>query len=216
MILRRVPGSRRQRGFSLIIVFILVIAMVGIAAALMVSTQGDLQVAGQDRESATAFYAAEAGIAFAKDWLTSANMGQGNATWSTLLASGVPQLCVVGNGQTPGTVPQTAQVPYDLIRPASYRFCFHNNVDDPNYTLNPPTGDTVDGDGVLAIESYGYGPNGSVGHVTVNVAVTAGAAATNCYAGSGGGGCNSFKAGNNAQGGTINNFNSIATIGSGG
>src|SRR5438309_12082714 len=60
---------RRQRGFSLIVVFLLILIMVGIASAVMMSTQGDLQVAGHDREAATALYAAEAGITYAQWWL---------------------------------------------------------------------------------------------------------------------------------------------------
>ena len=53
-----------------------------------VTTQTDLQVAGQDREAATAFYAAEAGVAFAKDWLATQNLAQGAGAFSAILQSG--------------------------------------------------------------------------------------------------------------------------------
>jgi Tfp pilus assembly protein PilX len=173
----------RQRGFSLIIVFLLIIVMVGLAAALMVSTQGDLQVAGQDREAQSAFYAAEASIAFGKDWLTSANIGAGTTSWSALLSSGSEMLCVTAGGARPGTTcdqTKNAPVAYGDTKTLTYQFCFHNNADDPRYFDAVPTGDTVDGDGALVIEGYGYFGS-STAHVAVQIAVTAGAATVGGY-----------------------------------
>ncbi len=163
----------RQRGFSLIIVFLLIVVMVGLAAALLVSTQGDLQVAGQDREAANAFYGAEAGVAFAKDWLSQQAIGQGTTAWSGVLGSGAPQLCASGGvvGFKPNTQPGGGQpaVVYDAARQTSYRWCVHNNATDVNFFQAPQNGDTVDGDGVIAIESYGYSAEGTQSRLYVEV-----------------------------------------------
>ena len=64
-----VPPWRPQRGFSLIIVFLIIVVMSAVAGTVMVSTQGDLQVSAHDRESALAFYAAEAANAYGQQWL---------------------------------------------------------------------------------------------------------------------------------------------------
>jgi len=164
----------RQRGFSLIVVFLLIVVMVGVAAALLVTTQGDLQVAGQDREAANAFYGAEAGIAFAKDWLAQQPI---LGSWNSVLQSGAVQLCTPTGGAKPGTLPQAGQaaVVYDAQRGTTYRWCVHNNAGDPNYVGNPPTGDTTDSDGAIAIESYGYSAEGTASHLYVEVRVNIGA-----------------------------------------
>ncbi len=175
------PG--RQRGFSLIVVFLLVIVMVGLAAALMVSTQGDLQVAGQDREAQSAFYAAEAAIAFGKDWLTTANIGSGQTAWTTLLSSGSEMLCVPVGGARPGTAcDQTKNPPvaYGDTKTLTYQFCFHNNADDQRYFDAVPTGDTADFDGDLVIEGYGYFGS-STAHVAVQIEVHPGGTAVGGY-----------------------------------
>lgn len=170
----------RQRGFSLIVVFLLIVVMVGLAAAVLVSTQGDLQVAGQDREAANAFYAAEAGIAFAKDWLAQQPVGTGKNAWSTVLGSGAQQLCVGGGvaGLKPPTQPGAAQaaVAYDPARTSSYRFCVHNNATDPNYfgtCANPLQGaqtpDGTDCDGTIAVESFGFSADGTASRLYVEI-----------------------------------------------
>jgi Tfp pilus assembly protein PilX len=92
----RPARRRRDRGFSLLVVFMLIIVMVGAAATVMLSTQQDLSVAGQDREALQAFYAAEYAVAQAKDYLTglSTVFWTGTTTgWTGLLSSGIPQLC---------------------------------------------------------------------------------------------------------------------------
>jgi hypothetical protein len=59
----------RQRGFSLMVVFLLVTVMVALAGTVALSTQADLSTAGQGRESRTAFYAAEYALAEGQAWL---------------------------------------------------------------------------------------------------------------------------------------------------
>ncbi len=167
----RMVTAAQQQGFTLIVVFMIMIAMISVAAAVMVTTQGDLRVAGQDRQAAAAFYAAEAGDAFARDWLAKQNVGLGAGAFTALLQSGALQLCAPGNGSAPGTVPKTAQgmVSFDSDRGSQYQYCIHNNADDAAYANSPSTGDSVDSDGIVAIESYGYAPNGAANHVTVSV-----------------------------------------------
>ena len=55
------------------------------------------------------------------------------------------------------------------MTPSSFRYCVHNNLHDPNYLARPVAGDTVDGDGVVTIESYGVGADGARSHLTVEV-----------------------------------------------
>lgn len=173
----RMPLQRthRQRGFSLIIVFLIIVMLIGIGGAAILSTQTDLAVAGRDREAAVSLYAAEAGIAFGKDWLFGKASGTGAGAWNSVLTSAGKYLCVPGDGTAPGTVPNGLNTPtsYDAPRGSSYVFCFHNNALDPNYFLLPPTGDTTDGEGVIVIESYGYGPANARTHLTAEIRNTA-------------------------------------------
>jgi hypothetical protein len=189
-------GARsHQRGFSLVIVFLLIMVMVGLAAAVMTTTQGDLKVAGTDREGALAFYAAEAGVAYAKDWLSQQNVPTGNTAFSGILGAGGVQLCLPsGIAGTPGLLPQVGQtaVVYHKDQAANpitwYRWCLHNNVDDANYLNGLLTADTTDSDGKITIESYGTGPNNTLAHVAVTVSVSVSSIAVGDYGQQGGGG----------------------------
>ena len=182
----------RQRGFALIVVLLLVLAMAGTSATILANTQADLQVAGTDREATVALYAAEAAVAFGKDWIAGrVDVGE---SASSILASGAAPLCQPAcagvNCLTPGIAPRAAQpeVDYDPRRQARYRFCVHNNAYDPNYGVATPTGDTSDSDGILTIEGYGFGPNGAASRIVADVRVGTGdAPAGGEYAQSGGG-----------------------------
>jgi hypothetical protein len=188
-------ASGHQRGFSLVIVFLLIMVMVGLAAAVMTTTQGDLKVAGNDREGALSFYAAEAGVAFAKDWLAQQNVPTGNSAFSGILGAGGVQLCAPSSVPgTPGLLPQGGQaaVAYHKDQGGNtitwYRWCLHNNVDDPNYLNALATADTTDSDGKVTVESYGSGPNNTQAHVAVTVAVSFSSVAVGDYGQQGGGG----------------------------
>jgi Tfp pilus assembly protein PilX len=99
------PGPR-QRGFVLITVFLVLLLLLSLGGAVLLSTQSDLQVAGYDREAAIALYAAEAGIAFGKDWLAGRVSGTGAGAWTVLLRSGDALLCAPGNGAAPKVLPK--------------------------------------------------------------------------------------------------------------
>jgi Tfp pilus assembly protein PilX len=161
--------SNRQRGFSMIVVFLLLMVMVALAATVLLVTQGDLRSTGQDRVAVESFYGAEAAVAYGKEFLYGRSNGVGAGAWTGLLTSGVPQLCAPGDGTAPGTAPVGAPAPYDANRGITFQFCLHDNAMDPNYFANQPSGDTADGDGIIAIEGYGYGPDGAKSHVSVEV-----------------------------------------------
>lgn len=170
----RMPPVRprpRQRGFVLITVFLVILLLLTLGGAVLLSTQSDLQVSGYDREAAIALYAAEAGVAFGKDWLAGRVSGTGAGAWTVLLRSGDALLCAPGSGAAPGVQPKAnnAAVSYDVARSASYRFCIHNNALDDRYFDSPATGDTEDSDGMITIESYGFGPGGAASRLTVEV-----------------------------------------------
>jgi hypothetical protein len=161
--------STRQRGFSMIVVFLLLTVMVALAATVLLVTQGDLRSTGQDRVAVESFYGAEAAVAYGKEFLYGRANGVGAGAWSALLSSGVPELCAPGGGSAPGTAPVGAPQSYDAGRSITFQFCLHDNAMDPNYFGNKPTGDTTDGDGIIAIEGYGFGPDGAKSHVSVEV-----------------------------------------------
>lgn len=134
---------RRDRGFSLLIVFMLITMMVGVAAAVILSTQQDLSVAGQDREALQSFYAAEYAVAQAKDFLAATLAGRGiNAAnfaagggWTPILtqvtAAGVPQGCATG------PLNATARMAWQTLSASTrFTYCIHNNSDDIAY-LDP-------------------------------------------------------------------------------
>jgi hypothetical protein len=147
---------RRDRGFSLIVLFMLVIIMIGVAAAVMLSTQEDLAVSGQDREALTAFYSAEYGVAQAKDWLSAAIKAQwpiasSFTDWgpilTTLRSPGVTQGCLptTAGAMTWPVQPRMNWQEYNAAGGTSdpwpatgpghvmWRFCIHNNADDIAY-----------------------------------------------------------------------------------
>lgn len=170
-----------QRGFSLIVVFLLILVMVGVSAGVMLSTQGDLQVSGHDRESVTALYAAEAGAAWAQGWLQQFTTPVLSGTWSPMLAAGAggplaPAMCVLAPGASnpPAALPvggaatnfvpgslavATLGVPvrYDTARSAWFQWCVHNNAIDPSYAqVGLPNPNITDGDNIVTIESWGW------------------------------------------------------------
>ena len=198
------PGARRrrnrQRGFSLLVVFLLVLVMVGVSAGVMLSTQGDLQVSGHDRESVSAIYAAEAGVAWAQSWLQPYSTPVITGTWTPLLQAqgALPgAFCVLpGGGVNPPTAlpgpaapinvsPGAASIPafgapvrYDAARNVFYQWCVHNNAADPAYNpVGAAAGNTTDGDNIITIESWGWvGGDGSLAtasastHISVDLA----------------------------------------------
>lgn len=114
------------------------IAMVGVAATVILSTQQDLTVASQDREALQAFYAAEYAVAQAKDFLASTATADGltpasfvaRGGWSPMLArlarAGATQGC---DGEPTKATPRMAwsALPGGAVR---WRFCIHDDAGD--------------------------------------------------------------------------------------
>ncbi len=164
----------------------LIIVMVGAAATVMLSTQQDLSVAGQDREALESFYAAEYAVAQAKDYiasLTTVFWGGAGPGWTPLLSSGIVQLCAPKGVASPPTAPGTqlqATNPYNnawsIPTPATgtnvfaigtnsvqWAWCVHNDAEDINYIDSTKDTGGVTGDNNDANDAYhqivieGYG-----------------------------------------------------------
>jgi hypothetical protein len=214
----------------------LIMIMVGAAAGVMLSTQQDLSVAGQDRESLQAFYAAEYAVAQGKDYLANQGVLAFTSSWNPLLTSSDLHLCTGGpTGSNPtapgrnpatnnpwvefeaGTTATTMLQPFTVAGTASggakvqWRWCVHNDPDDPAYlngatwSVSGNTDDSHDPSGFIVIEGYGQvipiGPTTPVpvssGHVWVTVGKPVGSNSTpqNCYSQEGGCGSHSSNGG---------------------
>jgi hypothetical protein len=177
---------RRDRGFSLLVVLMLITVMAGVAGTVILSTQQDLSVAGQDRETLAASYAAEAGVAQAKDWLaarlaadgiTPAGFAAGGG-WTPILG----ELASAPEGCATGPLPASARRAWtSLDGSARFTFCVHNDANDIAF-LDPggavPAGcaglrgdvcDERDPRHVITIEAWGASATAQA-HVAVDVA----------------------------------------------
>ncbi|MCD6497783.1 MAG: hypothetical protein J7M25_05680 [Deltaproteobacteria bacterium] len=129
-----------QRGFSLVIVFLILSLMAAAAMAVLLSTRTNVQVVGHERENAVAFYSAEAGLAYAKaDLLPKWNS---STFWTPVLRTSSYTIGVTRDYKFGGQqgIPQ--------IR-ANYTFRFSNNDSDPSASAN------TDSDGKIVITSVG-------------------------------------------------------------
>jgi len=167
--------SRRDRGFSLLIVLMLGAVMAGVAATVILSTQRDLSVAGQDRETLQAFYAAEYGVAQAKD-LLAAELAASAITPADFVSRGgwTPILVALASRTescAPGPLarrPMTA-----LDGSARFTFCVRNDASDiayldPNAACAGDVCDERDPRHVLTIEAWGA-TSTKQAHVAVDV-----------------------------------------------
>jgi hypothetical protein len=208
--------DRDQRGFSLVIVFLIILVMVGLAAGVMVTTQGDLQVSGSDREAKVALYAAQAGMAQAQDYLL--NKANGATSWTTYLGSGDVYLCT---GATSATTPPRTPTPtnvancnFDSARGGCYQFCIHNNPTDPLYFQGGASPNINDSDNIITIEAWGtVGAAGAVAvsnaHLVADVSFASGRTPIKCYIGDQG--CERKQNSNYSQAG--DNVNAGSAIG---
>lgn len=112
-----------QAGFSMIVVFLIMIAMVGAAASILLNTRANIRSSGQSREKIVSRYVAEAGLARAKS-LATANWN--NLTrWGSLLSAPPPEVGVYHDYNFGGV----DGLP--LVR-ARYSFVFLDNPGDPD------------------------------------------------------------------------------------
>jgi type II secretory pathway pseudopilin PulG len=123
-------------------VLILLILLVGVAMILLSTSRSDVFSATNERESAIAFYAAEAGIAYGKSYLSSTPYDPALKFSAVLKQAPMTRTF---DYQVPGTTPP-------ITIPASFTISFRNNDDG--------AGDAGgDNDGIVVIHSEGVGPN---------------------------------------------------------
>lgn len=129
-----------QKGFSMIAVFLIMIAMVGAATTLLISTKGNLSGAGQVREKAVSKYTAEAGVAYAKAII----LQRWNSTtkWTDVLTTPPSEANTYRDFSYGGS----SGLP--LVK-ARYFFTVTNNIDDPSQNA------TSDMDGKLLLRVWG-------------------------------------------------------------
>ncbi len=132
--------TRRQTGFSLIVIFLLLALMAAGATAVLLATRTDTRISGRHRERTLAFFSAEAGIAYGKAFL--ANQWAPSGFWTGVLDDppNTVSYQVGGINIAPGdTLP---------LMNSRYTYTFTNNPDDTG-------GTTTDTDGRMIITSVG-------------------------------------------------------------
>jgi type II secretory pathway pseudopilin PulG len=154
---------RRDRGFSLLVVLMLITVMAGVAGTVILSTQQDLSAAGQDREALAAFYAAEDGVAQAKAWLAARPAKDDGAAggWTAILG----ELDSAPEGCAGGTRARRDWTPLDAS--TRFTFCIHNDANDAAF-VDPSGGDERDPRHVITIEAWGVSAAAQA-HVAVDV-----------------------------------------------
>ncbi|MFH2006385.1 MAG: hypothetical protein ABI333_07360 [bacterium] len=132
---------RGQRGFSLIVIFLLLALMAAAATAVLLASRTDMRISGRHRESSLSFFSAEAGVAYAKQALAT----RWNATtyWTGVLSDApVTTSYEVGGIE----ISQGNKLPKLNSR---FTYTFRNNLDDPS-------GDPmIDSDGKVIVTSVG-------------------------------------------------------------
>ena len=115
--------KRRHKGFSLIVIFLLLALMAAAATAVLLASRTDTRISGRHRESTLAFFSAEAGIAYGKAFLTT--QWQPTGFWTGVLDDPPNAVTyqVGGFNIAPGdTLP---------LMNSRYTYSFANNPDDP-------------------------------------------------------------------------------------
>ncbi|MBN2723176.1 MAG: type II secretion system protein [Deltaproteobacteria bacterium] len=134
------PKVSSQSGFTMIAVFLIMIAMVGAASTVLLSTRNNIRGAGQVREKVVSKYVAEAGVAYAKAIVLA--RWSSTTKWGDVLTTPPPEAGVYrdftygGTGGTP------------LVK-ARYYFLAQNNTDDPSMVA------TTDQDGKITLKVWG-------------------------------------------------------------
>lgn len=155
---------RRQRGFAVYVVFMVILGMIMISILVNQSSQVDLITAGQAREQQGGLYGAEFAIASALDWLATSSINTISNTysnaWTATLGAAGDKLCATVATDYPGTALSSSRTPvaYDTSggNKVYASWCVHNNAADPAYFTASPNGNGNDSDGIIAIEGYGW------------------------------------------------------------
>ncbi|MGM0597416.1 MAG: hypothetical protein ACQES9_10300 [Myxococcota bacterium] len=132
---------KSQSGFSMIVVFLIMISMVGAATSMLVSTRSNVRNVGQNREKVVSRYVAEAAVAQAKSVMNS-NWSSFNK-WTTLLNSPPSPAGTYVDYTYGGASTGLPEVKSRLL------FTYSNNPDDPSLDPN------IDNDGKVIIRGRG-------------------------------------------------------------
>ena len=147
------PARHRERGNSLMLAMIVLGALGTLSALTVVSVQGGIATAGNERFHAIAVYAAESGGAAAMDFLRkNVNLSTGWKSYISPSNTSPQQPNLPGNNQLNGAAGNLFSA--DIM--GWYSVTVLNNRSDTGYA----TGD--DNDKRVVIRSTGYGPNGAV------------------------------------------------------
>jgi len=147
------PARHRERGNSLMLAMIVLAALGTLSALTVVSVQGGIATAGNERFHAIAVYAAESGGAAAMDFLRkNVNLSTGWKSYISASNASPQQPNLPGNNQLNGAAGNLFSA--DIM--GWYSVTVLNNRGDTGYA----TGD--DNDKRVVIRSTGYGPNGAV------------------------------------------------------
>lgn len=147
------PGRQRERGNSLVLAMVVLSALGTLSALTVVSVEGGLATAGNDRFHAIAVYAAESGGAAAMDFLRkNVNLATGWKSYISPNNASPPQPNLPGNNQLNGDAGNL----FSTDVQGWYSVQILNNRGDTGFA----TGD--DNDKRVVIRATGYGPNGAV------------------------------------------------------
>lgn len=153
MIERPLPVRLRERGNSLMLAMIVLAALGTLSALTVVSVQGGIATAGNDRFHAIAVYSAESGGAAAMDFLRkNVNLTTGWKNYISPSNSSPQQPNLPGNNQINGAAGNLFSA--DIM--GWYSVTVLNNRSDTGYAAGN------DNDKRVVIRSTGYGPNGAV------------------------------------------------------
>jgi hypothetical protein len=146
-------ARQRERGNSLVLAMIVLAALGTLSALTVVTVEGGITTAGNDRFHMVAVYSAESGGAAAMDFLRrNINLTTGWKAYVSANNASPPQPSLSGNNADVGTTGNLMSS--DM--PGWYSVQILNNRGDSGFA----TGD--DNDKRVVIRSTGYGPNGAV------------------------------------------------------
>ena len=133
-----------ERGATLIVALIAIVALLGIGMVTLLSVRSDTVAAGSDRFQTMALYAAESGVAAGMDYLRQ-NCPTTSAGFTSFL--GTTPTAITGNNVQSGG----AGYPFTTGSKTYYQVSIKNNASE--------TSETVDADYTVVLRSVGYGPN---------------------------------------------------------
>ena len=153
-----------ERGATLIVALVAVVALLGIGMVTMLSVRSDTVASGADRFQQVAMYAAESGAAAGVDFLrTNCSTNASSPLFSALVEPNNvnPQMpgSIVGNNQQPGQ----SQNPFTASPNTWYQVSILNNQEDTGLAAGN------DNDGIVILRASGYGPSQT--KVTVDLQV---------------------------------------------